>query len=59
MSSSQYTSSSGRTRLIAAATSAVLTSSIFVAVAVGMTSADVTGRWAAFVPATDAVSHLA
>jgi hypothetical protein len=57
MSSSQYTPLSRGTRLIAAATSAVLTSSIFIAVAVGMTSSDATGRWAASVPAASAVPY--
>lgn len=59
MSSSKYTPLSGRTRLIAAAISAVLTSSIFVAVAVGMTSGDATGQWAAVVPAASAVAQPA
>jgi hypothetical protein len=59
MSSSEYTPLSRTTRLVAAATSVVLTSSIFVAVAVGLTGSDATGLWAAAVPAAGAVPQPA
>ena len=48
MSTSRYTPSSGRTRLIAAALAPVITFSIFAAVAVGLTGGDVS-QWAAVV----------
>lgn len=59
MSSSQYTPLSGRTRLVAAETSAVLTFSIFAGVAAGLTGGDATRHSAAVVPAASAVPHPA
>lgn len=50
MSTSRYTPSSGRTRLIAAALAPVITFSIFAAVAVGLTGGDVSQRAAVVVP---------
>ena len=59
MSSSHYTALSGRTRLIAAALAPVLTFSIFVAVAVGLTGGNASPQWAVAVPAVNAVVHPA
>ena len=59
MSSSPYTPLSGKTRLIAAATAAALTFSIFAAVAVGLTGGDVAGQWDAVAPAANTVIHPA
>ena len=59
MSSSQYNPLSGTTRLIAAATSAVLTFSIVAAVASGLTGGDATRHRAAALPAASAVPHPA
>ena len=59
MTSSHYTPSSGTTRLIAVALSAVVTFSIFAAVAVGLTGGYASPQWAAVVPAVSAVPHPA
>ena len=59
MFSSHYTPLSGRTRLIAAALAPVLTFSIFVAVAVGLTGGTASPQWAAAVPAVNTVPHPA
>ena len=59
MSSSQYNPLSGRTRLIAAETSGVLTFSIFAAVASGLTGGDATRHGATALPAASAVPHPA
>ena len=57
MSSNHYTASSSRTRLIAAALAAVVTFSIFAAVAVGLTGGDASPQWAVVLPAVSAVLH--
>ncbi|MGH8264350.1 MAG: hypothetical protein ACRET4_12780 [Steroidobacteraceae bacterium] len=54
MSTSHYTPSSRRTRLIAAALAPILTFSIFAAVAVGLTGGAASSQWAAVVPASTA-----
>ncbi len=59
MSTSRYTPSSGRARLIAAALAPVITFSIFAAVVVGLTGGDASPQWAAVVPAVSAVLHPA
>lgn len=59
MRNDHYTPLSGKTRLIAAATSAVFTFSIFAAIAVGLTGGDFTRHWAAVVPAASAILHPA
>ncbi len=59
MSSSHYTPSSRRARLIAAVLAPVLTFSIFAAVAVGLTGGDASPQMATVVPAGSDVLHLA
>ena len=59
MSSSHYTPSSGRSRLIAAALAPNSTFSIFAADAVGQSGGDASPQWAAVVPAASAVLHPA